>query len=138
MTHFEMVQILKCKPAALREQSSVTFASPTSRTGCSPFYSRFCSSNYPSKAVILYVQEYLISFLFVLTPLIVSGVIKNRKCRKHNPDNRYCQSLSVFFQFSPEKSLVLPLAGMCLSNAGFIWISCGDTCRGLGCLRERQ
>lgn len=104
MTHFEMVQILKCKPAALREQSSVTFASPTSRTGCSPFYSRFCSSNYPSKAVILYVQEYLISFLFVLTPLIVSGVIKNRKCRKHNPDNRYCQSLSVFFSFPQRRA----------------------------------
>lgn len=27
---------------------------------------------------------------------------------------------------------------MCLSNAGFIWISCGDTWRGLGCLRQAQ
>lgn len=27
---------------------------------------------------------------------------------------------------------------MCLSKAGFIWISSGDTCRELGCLREGQ
>lgn len=76
--------------------------------------------------MILYVQENLISFLFVLKPLIVSVVIKKHKCRKHIPENYYCQSLSVFFSF-PEKSLVLPFTGMCLSNAGFIWISCGDS-----------
>lgn len=86
--------------------------------------------------MILYVQENLISSLFVLKPLTVSVVIKDHKHRK-------CMSLTslrittarasqfwfgfccFFFSF-PEKSLVLLLAGMCLSNAGFICISCGD------------
>lgn len=68
VTHFEMVQILKCKAAALREQSSVAFSSPTNRTGCSPFYSRFCSFNYPARQwfyIYIYLSIYLAIYLFL-------------------------------------------------------------------------